>query len=238
MTDLLPEELRTCVIENDVKNLKKMLDDMGIRREGTEIFTDKKRRNLCIILSYASACAKNGFLKEEFSNELIERVAMLVEVYDFLNNMLLYLDHQPKEEEGEGFYAPRRLIDEMHRMFPNDSIYTLVRTMSTEQFMFLSELMVTGEFKELNRKCTAPILLYCYNKCILPHDICLAYIATSLMRVDNITTAESIMHLFSDDEDYPSGEESLDEEMPDERSFGDLLSDLYDELNDPNHKPF
>ena len=177
--------LRKCVIQNDVVALKEILNSYGVRNDGTQIFTDEHRQTLCTLLAYASARAKNGLLDEDFSNELIERVAMLVEVYDFLNAMLTYLDFQPSSKH-DGVFIPYRLIDEMHRMFPNDSIYSLTRTMSPEQFMILSELMVLGEFDGLNRKCVAPILLYCYNKEIIPHEICLAYIAMSLMRVDEL----------------------------------------------------
>ena len=74
------EELRQCVIKNDTKRLKQILDAFGIETEETKLFTDGKRQLLCTLLTYASVCAKKGTLKEEFANELIKRVGFLVEL--------------------------------------------------------------------------------------------------------------------------------------------------------------
>lgn len=193
-------DLRRCVAENDVKSLKKILDTYRIYTNGTNLFTDEKKRVLSTLLMYASAYAKNDALDEEFSGVLIERVAMLVEIYDFLNAMMIYLDYQPREFE-ESYPPPRRLIEEMHRAFPNNSIHSLTRSMAKEQFMYLAELMSLGEFSDLNRECSAPVLLYCYNNKVIPHDVCLSYIANCLMRIDSVCWPDEDKCPFGDDEE-------------------------------------
>lgn len=176
-------DLKMMVVNNDVEALDEFLDTCRIYKEGVDFFSDEKRLMLSTLFTYASASAKNDELGESFSNKLIENTAYLVELPDFLSAMMIYLDHQPRELE-EGTFPPTRLINEMHRGSPNDSIYTLARTMSTAQFMYLCELIVDGEFDGMSRKCAAPILLYCYNGRIIPHEICLAYIATCFKGLD------------------------------------------------------
>ena len=180
------EELRQCVIENDTKRLKQILDAFGIETEETKLFTDGKRQLLCTLLTYASVCAKKGTLKEEFANELIKRVGFLVELFDFVEAMLFYLDYQPTNNPE--IHPPRRLIKEMHKSFPNEEIiYSQARTMSQEQFMFLAELMASGGFSSyLHKKCVAPLLLFVYNHQVIPGDIFFAYVASNLTREDTI----------------------------------------------------
>ena len=220
------DELKEMVVKNDVKALEEFLDTYRIYKEGVDFFSDEKRLMLSTLFIYASVRAKNDELKEGFSNMLIENTAYLVNLFDFIDAMLLYLDCRPVELE-EGTFPPKRLIDEMHRHFPNDSIYTLTKTMSRTQFLYLCQLMADGEFYGMSRKCAAPILLYCYNGNIIPHDICLAYIATCFKNLDNFVTLGS-----SNEDESPFGdcEEAYEGEL-------DYLSDMFDAREDPEHSP-
>ena len=196
-------KLRQCVAENDIISLNKILDASGVTAGNTDFFSDEHRQVLSTLLIYASACAKNDDLREEFVEVLIKRVGHLVEVKDFLETILAYGDYQPIQDKKVA--PPHRLIREMRRIVPNESIVrTSLRTMNRDQFLIFSEMIANHELS-FDRKYVSPILFCAYQKCVVPHDICLAYIAGNLRFVDGIT---------ANDDECPFGDVETD---PDEQ---------------------
>jgi len=206
------EELMSCVMRNDVKKLRKVLSSFGIERTGTKVFFDDDRLMLDLLVMYASIRAKTDNLDEEFATELIERVAPLVDIFGYLGALLLYTDYQPKRDTN----IPKNLIKELHQQQPSDAIYSMIQNLSRDQYLLLATYITGGDFSTINSKIVAPLLLFAYNKCVVSPDVGLSYMANCFVGVDDVLHIEEI---FGDDDEIS-------------------LSDLYDELEDPNHKPF
>lgn len=171
-------ELKKCVAENNKVLLETILDYFGIGSEGTEPFTDEDRVILSTLLTHASVHAKNDALEDEFASELVKRVAPLVNIYDYLGAILLYLDYKPTKDS----VIPRRLLKELQKRDPDDDIISAqARIMNRDQFLLLSTYIVDGGIPGIPQKCNAPLLLFAYRNFVIPREVCLAYMATNLI---------------------------------------------------------
>lgn len=171
-------ELKKCVAENNIASLKAILDYFGIGSEGTEPFTDEDRVILSTLLTHASVHAKNDAVEDEFASELVKRVAPLVNIYDYLGAILLYLDYKPTKDS----VTPHRLLKEMQKRDPDyDVICAQARAMNRDQFLLLSTYIVDDGIPNMPKKCNASLLLFTYRNYVIPRDACLAYMATNLI---------------------------------------------------------
>lgn len=204
--------IKDYVLENDYPSIKKLLDAVGIENGTTLYFSDLARTTISEILTYASVQATYDELSEAIAFELVERSAGIIDPFKFMDTMLCYIDYKPDRDVT----LPPELLREFKLVEPSANFYSMVCSLSEEEFLMLIYLILKEKLSEklgntataISRSTLPALLSYAYCNHVLPGDIFFAYLASNLTGVDDgfFETQRAIGNeddIFGeDDEDY------------------------------------
>ena len=177
-------EVMDAAFNNNKQDTSTTLDVLKLfKEESCPNFTSTHKEMTSLILSSVSASAYRGILDKEFALEIIDRTAMMVELYPFIHLVVMAADIHAKNPE---------IIPETVRKALWHNQYTpwvkhAIEDMSVDALKCLLVCYDTGMIKKSKLLFTPPIIRRIYEDEIVPDYLVFAFMASNLrMAIDEV----------------------------------------------------
>ncbi|MBQ3464829.1 hypothetical protein IJH15_01240 [Candidatus Saccharibacteria bacterium] len=161
------------IFRGDVPNAVEMFEAFGLKRDGAPPgLLDSDARSLVqTTLACASSQSRNGKLSDDLANDIIERMAMTVNIFGFLS----IVQNEAESEVNKFGKIPKTIRDSLCHNSYSDEIASVIKGLSEKQFESLISFIASGIIKECNVRFNLPIIRRIYEQEMIPRNAVLSY---------------------------------------------------------------
>lgn len=177
-------EVYRAIEDQDVAKVAEILEMFDFRKDGTSPrFTSKHRSIMTMMLGAASAVAagsSTGHLDYNFGSELTERMAMVVDIFQFLK-----LASTAMKLGNDNYNTIPDLVRlALTKNEPSYAVNRAIDNMSPDAFEAMVSMVLSKEIAELSISFSAPIIRYVYENQVLPDELMFAFMAACSIRTN------------------------------------------------------
>ena len=176
--EITRKRLLKIISDNDIKSLGKVFDGFGLKKDGDPpLFTSSDKELVQTVLSYASARATQRYLDEQMANELIERTAMVVNTFYFLQ--LIAIDKEIVNQKSRKI--PQKVRDAFREMKGYDKeIAIAIENLNSNAVIPLISLLSSGKIERIDKRFNIAIFRLIYRAHWIREDKFFAYMGLCL----------------------------------------------------------
>ena len=167
------KEVMNAILNNDTGRAAEMLEGFDLLKDGTPPhFTSAGKRLVSTMLGAASVAAWHENLDEDLAHELIERTAMTVNIFQFLQLVMAAAEIKQIDDFS---VIPEEIRTALSKNDYTDKIAYAIEKLDDEAFEALIAFIMTGEIERTHVKFNLPIMRHIYAEETIPADLMFAY---------------------------------------------------------------
>ena len=172
--ELEPKEVMNAILNNDTGRAAEMLEEFDLLKDGTPPphFTSADKNLVADMLGAASVAAWHKDLNEDLAHELIERTAMTVNIFPFLQLVMAAAEIKQIDDFS---VIPEEIRTALSKNDYTDKIAYAIEKLDDEAFEALITFIMTDEIERTHVKFNLPIMRHIYAEETIPADLMFAY---------------------------------------------------------------
>lgn len=169
------KEVVDAILNNDTASVTEMLEGFDLTKDAPH-FTSADKELVSTMLSPASAMAWRDDLDGDLAQELIERTAMTVDIFPFLQLVVTGV----KIEVEDFDVIPQKIRTALCRNNYCSKIAHAIEELSDEAFSALLVFLLSGQVESVHVKFNLPIIRRIYMDNVMPAALVFVYMALCL----------------------------------------------------------
>ena len=171
------EIIRNAITTNDIQTVSNIFEEFELGTDTRPCFTSGDKECVSTILNCASAMCYRGELDHELIAEIINHTAMTVDIFPFLQLVIL----AAKIENNDFNAIPKAIRSILEKNKYVKDIAHEIESLDDDAFeALLASLIDINKTKGLDVLYAVPIIRHIYERGILSVDILFSYMACSL----------------------------------------------------------
>ena len=185
--DAIYEKVWSEIRENDIVAIRAMMDDFDVFKGDVEPCISKASKGvMTAILAYASAASLSGNLDEAMANELIDRLAMKVDIFRLSSYVVACAAIETKDTDA----IPEETRMALDYEEKNDDLIQAINNLDSATFAALLSFIAEGGVKRAHASLFPSIIRRIYKDEIINRGVLFAYMALSLRKTLEESMAE------------------------------------------------
>ena len=174
------KEIINAILENDTARVAEILEAFGLRKDGSlPVFTSADKKLVTTMLGFASAKDLNlsEGLSDDLAEELIERTAMTVDIFEFMKLIMIAVDVDIVDYND----IPNDIREALVKNKYSDEIARAIESPIDDYALkALIDFIATGQVEEIHIKFNLPIIRRVYGSGWVTQDEILAFMGLCL----------------------------------------------------------
>lgn len=189
--ETIDEKVWSAIRKNDIVAIRAMMDDFSVFKGDAEPCISKpSKRVMAAILTYASAASLSGSLDEAVANELIDRLATKVDIFQLLHYVVACAAIEAKDTDAIPEEIREALGGEEEK---NDDFTQAIGDLDSAIFATLLCFLAEGGIECMNAAHSLPIIRRIYEEGVINGGVLFAYMALSLRKAFEEDMAEEYL---------------------------------------------
>ena len=185
--DAIYEKVWSEIRENDIVAIQAMMDDFNVLKGDVEPCISKASKGvMTAILAYASAASLSGSLDEAMASELIDRLAMKVDIFQLSSYVVACAAIEAKDTDA----IPEEIRTALGGKEKNDDLIQAIGDLDPAIFTTLLRFIAEGGIEQIYAANFLPIIRRIYEDKIIDRGVLFAYMALSLRKTFEESMAE------------------------------------------------
>lgn len=183
----IDEKVWSAIRENDIVAVRAIMDDFLVFNGDAEPCIAKSSKNvMAVILTYASAAFLSGNLDEAIASELIDRLAMKVDIFQLSRYVIACAAIEAKDTGA----IPEEIREALGSEEKNDDLIQVIGDLDSAIFATLLRFIAEGGVKCMSAAHFLPIIRRIYEDEIIDRGVLFAYMALCLRKTVEESMAE------------------------------------------------
>ena len=188
--DAIYEKVWSEIRENDIVAIQAMMDDFNVFKGDVEPCISKASKGvMTAILAYASAASLSGSLDEAMASELIDRLAMKVDIFQLSSYVVACAAIEAKDTDA----IPEEIRTALGGKEKNDDLIQAINNLDSATFAALLSFIAEGGVKRAHASLFPSIIRRIYKDEIINRGVLFAYMALSLRKAFEEDMAEEYL---------------------------------------------
>jgi hypothetical protein len=185
--DAIYEKVWSEIRENDIVAIQAMMNDFNVFKGDVEPCISKASKGvMTAILTYASAASLSGSLDEAMASELIDRLAMKVDIIQLSSYVVACAAIEAKDTDA----IPEEIRMALGGKENNDDLIQAIGDLDPAIFATLLRFIAEGGIEQMYAANFLPIIRRIYEDKIIDRGVLFAYMALSLRKTFEESMAE------------------------------------------------
>ena len=188
--DTIDEKVWSAIRKNDIVAVRAIMDDFHVLKGDAKPCISKPSKIVvAAILTYASAASLSGSLDEAIASELVDRLAMKVDIFQLSSYVVACAAIEAKDTDA----IPEEIREALGDKEKNDDFIRVIGDLDSAIFATLLCFLAEGGIKCMNAAYFLPIIRRIYEDEIINRGVLFAYMALCLRK----TVEESLAEQFA-----------------------------------------
>lgn len=186
--DTIDEKVWSAIRENDIVAVRAIMDDFRVLKGDAQPCISKSSKSvMSAILAYASAASLSGNLDEAIASELIDRLAMKVDIFQLLSYVVACAAIEAKDTDA----IPEEIREALGDKEKNDDLIQVIGDLDSAIFATLLRFIAEGGIECMSAAHFLPIIRRVYEDEIIDGGVLFAYMALCLRKTVEESMAEA-----------------------------------------------